>query len=77
MHVRIICCLKCDFSLVIFYFWKCRDGLHLTESGNKIVFEEVVMKLEEQGLSLETLPVDLPLIANIDPNDPLKAFQNI
>lgn len=52
-----------------------RDGLHLTQSGNRIVFEEVVLKLREAGSSLENLPVDLPLIAEIDPNDPLKAFQ--
>ncbi|GAV71066.1 Lipase_GDSL domain-containing protein [Cephalotus follicularis] len=51
------------------------DGLHLAHSGNRIVFEEVVMKLREGGLSLESLPVDLPLIADIDPNDPLTAFQ--
>jgi hypothetical protein len=40
------------------------------------VFEEVVKKLKEQGTSVENLPVDLPLIANIDPQDPLKAFQD-
>lgn len=51
------------------------DGLHLTQSGNKVVFEEVIAKLEEQGLSLEALPADLPLISEIDPNDPIKAFQ--
>jgi hypothetical protein len=50
--------------------------LHLTQSGNRIVFDEVVKKLmNEEGLSLENLPVDLPLISEIDPNDPLKAFQ--
>ncbi|KAK9265618.1 hypothetical protein L1049_021502 [Liquidambar formosana] len=52
-----------------------RDGLHLTQIGNKIVFEEVVTSLREKGLSLEILPVDLPLISEIDPNDPLKDFQ--
>lgn len=54
---------------------KFRDGLHLTPSGNRIVFEEVVKMLREEGLSLETLPIDLPLISEIDPNDPLKSFQ--
>lgn len=39
------------------------------------MFEEVVAKLRDEGLSLERLPVDLPLIADIDPNDPLKSFQ--
>ncbi|XP_010279161.1 PREDICTED: GDSL esterase/lipase At5g45920-like [Nelumbo nucifera] len=53
-----------------------RDGLHLTSIGNKLVFEEVVERLSQGGLSLETLPVDLPLLADIDPRDPLKAFQD-
>ncbi|KAL5575290.1 hypothetical protein UlMin_016989 [Ulmus minor] len=52
-----------------------RDGLHLTPSGNRIVFEEVLMKLRDEGLSLEILPVDLPPITDIDPNDPLKSFE--
>nr|KJB69603.1 hypothetical protein B456_011G033300 [Gossypium raimondii] len=51
------------------------DGLHLTKEGNKVVFEEVMKKLEERGLSLEKLKADLPLIADIDHHDPLKAFQ--
>ncbi|CAJ1961856.1 unnamed protein product [Sphenostylis stenocarpa] len=50
------------------------DGLHLTESGNQVVFEEVITKLRDEGLSLESIPVDLPLINDIDPKDPLKAF---
>ncbi|KAK3008751.1 hypothetical protein RJ639_015310 [Escallonia herrerae] len=52
-----------------------RDGLHLTRAGNRIVFKEVVKKLGGSGLNLETLPVDLPLISAIDPNDPLKSFE--
>ncbi|KAK6233920.1 hypothetical protein QUC31_006326 [Theobroma cacao] len=52
-----------------------RDGLHLTQDGNKVVFEEVVKKLNVGGLSLEKLTVDLPLLADIDHGDPLKAFQ--
>ncbi|KAL2341801.1 hypothetical protein Fmac_009741 [Flemingia macrophylla] len=51
------------------------DGLHLTQSGNQVVFEEVITKLRDGGLSLESMPVDLPLIADIDPNNPLKSFQ--
>ncbi|KAF1861751.1 hypothetical protein Lal_00026185 [Lupinus albus] len=51
------------------------DGLHLTRSGNQVVFEEVVKKLKDEGLSLESIPIDLPPIADIDHNDPLKAFQ--
>lgn len=61
--------------MVCFCHSNCRDGLHLTQRGNRIVFEEVVGTLRGEGLSLETLPVDLPLIAEIDPNDPLKAFK--
>ncbi|KAL0442682.1 UNVERIFIED_CONTAM: GDSL esterase/lipase [Sesamum latifolium] len=52
-----------------------RDGLHLTENGNKVVFEEVIGQLREGGISLETLPADLPLWAEIDPKDPLKCFE--
>ncbi|XP_039068392.1 GDSL esterase/lipase At5g45920-like [Hibiscus syriacus] len=51
------------------------DGLHLSQEGNKVVFEEVLKKLNEGGLSLEMLEVDLPLFADIDPGDPLKAFR--
>lgn len=50
--------------------------MHLTQGGNRIVFGEVVEKLRGVGVSLESLPVDLPLISAIDPNDPLKAFEN-
>ncbi|KAJ8447970.1 hypothetical protein Cgig2_028846 [Carnegiea gigantea] len=53
---------------------KTRDGLHLGQSGNRIVFEEVVVKLREADVSLEKLPVDLPLFSEIDPKDPLKSF---
>ncbi|THU60669.1 hypothetical protein C4D60_Mb07t15220 [Musa balbisiana] len=51
-----------------------RDGLHFTASGNSVLFEEVVKKLGDEGLSLEALPVDLPDILDMDPNDPLKSF---
>lgn len=53
------------------------DGLHLSETGNKIVFEQVLKALKKKGLSSETLPVDLPEISEMDPNDPLKSFQGI
>ncbi|XP_010277729.1 PREDICTED: GDSL esterase/lipase At5g45920-like [Nelumbo nucifera] len=53
-----------------------RDGLHLTPVGNKIVFEEVVESLRQGGLNLESLPVDLPLLVDIDPHVPLKSFQH-
>ncbi|XP_077228997.1 SGNH hydrolase-type esterase superfamily protein [Tasmannia lanceolata] len=53
-----------------------RDGLHLTASGNRIVFEEVVEKLKQESLSLETLALDLPLFFDIDAKDPLKTFRN-
>lgn len=63
--------------MIIFYYGNCSDGLHLNETGNRVVFEEVVMKLKTEGLSLENLPVDLPMISEIDPNDPLKAFEGL
>lgn len=53
-----------------------RDGLHLAQSGNRIVFEEIVEKLREASVSLEKLPVDLPFFSEINPKDPLKAFEN-
>ncbi|KAK6124311.1 hypothetical protein DH2020_041932 [Rehmannia glutinosa] len=53
-----------------------RDGLHLTANGNKVVFEEVIGRLREEKISLETLPADLPLLSEINPNDPLKSFEN-
>ncbi|XP_060191262.1 GDSL esterase/lipase At5g45920 isoform X1 [Lycium barbarum] len=53
------------------------DGLHLSQTGNKIVFEEILEALKKKGLSLETLPIDLPDITEIDPNDPLKSFEGI
>lgn len=51
------------------------DGLHLTPTGNKFVFGEVIKRLSEEQISLETLPADLPLISEIDSNDPLKSFE--
>lgn len=53
---------------------KCSDGLHLTNEGNQLVFHEIIRKLREGGLNIESMPVDLPLIGDIDPNDPMKAF---
>ncbi|KAJ8616441.1 hypothetical protein MRB53_035813 [Persea americana] len=51
------------------------DGLHLTPSGNRIVFEEVVAALTKEGISVDTLPVDLPLFSQIDSSDPQKSFR--
>ncbi|XP_042480361.1 GDSL esterase/lipase At5g45920 [Macadamia integrifolia] len=53
-----------------------RDGLHLTPTGNRIVFDEVVEKFRKEDLRLETLPADLPLLAEMDPSDPLKSFKD-
>ncbi|KAJ1393993.1 SGNH hydrolase-type esterase domain [Sesbania bispinosa] len=50
------------------------DGLHLTQGGAQVFFEEVIRKLRDGGLCLESMPVDLPLISDIDHNDPMKAF---
>lgn len=62
-------------NMMIFVPQNCSDGLHLSPIGNKVVFEEVVTKLREYNLSLEKLTVDLPLFAEIDPNNPLQAFE--
>ncbi|ERN13963.1 hypothetical protein AMTRI_Chr01g133070 [Amborella trichopoda] len=51
------------------------DGLHLTAEGNRVVFEEVVEALQKEGVSPEKRTVDLPLLSEMDPNDPLKSFQ--
>ncbi|MED6210377.1 hypothetical protein PIB30_063535 [Stylosanthes scabra] len=51
------------------------DGLHLTKQGNRVVYEEVVAKLRDEGVSVESMAAELPLIADIDPNNPLKAFE--
>jgi isoamyl acetate esterase len=55
----------------------CSDGLHFTPAGNKILFYEVVKTLSSTstiGFSSECLPSDLPLFHEIDPEDPMKAF---
>lgn len=38
------------------------------------MFEEVAKKLKKEGIGAEDLAVDLPLIEDVDPNDPLKVF---
>lgn len=53
----------------------CSDGLHFTPSGNKILFDEVLKTLESVGFSQHSLRSDLPLFHEIDPKDPLKAFE--
>ncbi|KAK9132023.1 hypothetical protein Scep_011551 [Stephania cephalantha] len=53
-----------------------RDGLHFTCIGNDVLFKEVVDTLGKESVSLETLPVDLPLSSEMYPNDPLKAFES-
>ncbi|TVU12482.1 hypothetical protein EJB05_46132, partial [Eragrostis curvula] len=52
-----------------------RDGLHLTPSGNRVLFEEVMFALKDANLGLEALPADLPLFGDIDPENPSKAFE--
>ncbi|XP_047060244.1 GDSL esterase/lipase At5g45920-like [Lolium rigidum] len=51
------------------------DGLHFTPFGNKILFDEVLKTLESIGFSKQILRSDLPLYHEIDPKDPLKAFE--
>ncbi|KAG0495905.1 hypothetical protein HPP92_000596 [Vanilla planifolia] len=52
-----------------------RDGLHLTAVGSRMLFEELVKKLRDLALSLETLPADQPLYSDIDRKDALKTFE--
>ncbi|RDX91161.1 GDSL esterase/lipase [Mucuna pruriens] len=66
---------ECGVPVIDLWTKMQHDGLHLTQSGNGVVFEEVISKLRDKGLSLESTRVDLPLLAHIDPNDPLKSFQ--
>ncbi|KAF8663345.1 hypothetical protein HU200_055961 [Digitaria exilis] len=51
------------------------DGLHFTPTGNQILFHEVVKTLASIGFSQESLPSDLPRYREIDPKDPMKAFE--
>ncbi|KAM0873396.1 hypothetical protein ACQ4PT_038083 [Festuca glaucescens] len=51
------------------------DRLHFTPFGNKIFFDEVLKTLESIGFSQHSLRSDLPLYHEIDPKDPLKAFE--
>ncbi|XP_048543495.1 GDSL esterase/lipase At5g45920-like [Triticum urartu] len=52
-----------------------RDGLHLTPTGNRLLFEEVVFALRDANLSLEALPADLPLCSDIDPDNAVRCFE--
>ncbi|KAJ3694227.1 hypothetical protein LUZ60_009707 [Juncus effusus] len=52
------------------------DGLHFSALGNKFMFDELVEKLKEVGLSDESLPFDLPFFLDIDPKNPSKSFGN-
>lgn len=38
------------------------------------MFEEIANKLKEEGIGVEDLVADLPLIEHVDPKDPLKTF---
>ncbi|KAG8045675.1 hypothetical protein GUJ93_ZPchr0008g11680 [Zizania palustris] len=51
------------------------DGLHFTPFGNSILFDCVLGTLESIGFSQESLQPDLPLFSEMDPKDPLKAFE--
>lgn len=51
------------------------DGLHLTEKGNAVVYEEVVRVFSETWLSASEMPYDFPPHSEIDPKNPAKAFE--
>ncbi|XP_071902175.1 GDSL esterase/lipase At5g62930-like isoform X2 [Coffea arabica] len=52
-----------------------RDGLHLTEDGNAVVYQEVVRVFSETWLPASKMPYDFPHHSEIDPENPGKAFQ--
>lgn len=59
-----------DF-LVLFF----SDGLHLTEKGNALVYEEVVREFNGAHLNASSMPYDFPHHSEIDASNPEKAFQ--
>ncbi|XP_021895091.1 GDSL esterase/lipase At5g62930-like [Carica papaya] len=52
-----------------------RDGLHLTEEGNAVVYQEVMEAFREAWFDAEELPFDFPHHSKIDGKNPAKAFQ--
>ncbi|XXG84022.1 hypothetical protein AAC387_Pa10g1637 [Persea americana] len=51
------------------------DGLHLTEEGNALVYEEVVREFNGAHLNASSMPYDFPHHSEIDALNPEKAFQ--
>ncbi|MQM11538.1 hypothetical protein Taro_044446 [Colocasia esculenta] len=51
------------------------DGLHLTQEGNAIVYEEVVRVFHEAGLNAANMPYDFPHHSVIKGGMPEQAFQ--
>ncbi|KAK9104438.1 hypothetical protein Scep_021282 [Stephania cephalantha] len=51
------------------------DGLHLTEDGNAVVYNEVVKVFNEAGLDASEMPFDFPHHSEIDGKNPEKAFR--
>ncbi|KAK1302880.1 DNA (cytosine-5)-methyltransferase DRM2 [Acorus calamus] len=51
------------------------DGLHLTEEGNGVVYEEVIQVFERSGLKAVEMPYDLPHHSEIDGKNMTKVFK--
>ncbi|KAK1326947.1 DNA (cytosine-5)-methyltransferase DRM2 [Acorus calamus] len=51
------------------------DGLHLTEEGNGVVYEEVIQVFERSGLKAVEMPYDLPHHSEIDGKNMKKVFK--
>ncbi|MED6105996.1 hypothetical protein PIB30_000782 [Stylosanthes scabra] len=51
------------------------DGLHLTQEGNGVVYQEVIKVFNEAGLSADNMPLDFPHHSEIDAKNPEGAFQ--
>lgn len=52
-----------------------RDGLHPTEAGNAVIYQEVIRVFEETWLIASKMPFDFPHHSEIDPKNPEKAFE--
>ncbi|KAI5683392.1 hypothetical protein M9H77_04620 [Catharanthus roseus] len=51
------------------------DGLHLTQEGNAVVYQQVLRVFEDAWLIASKMPYDFPHHSEIDPKNPQKAFQ--
>jgi hypothetical protein len=64
-------------KIILNYFIHNRDGLHLSPSGNEVVFNAVmdVIKAKLPQLDPERLPLDFPIHRDVDSDDPVPYFR--